>query len=217
MTRKQAYRTTCAAVAIVAMLQNAALAADPVLIPAGANGTAGAQQYRDVNAATSLSNSAKIQALRQKVKYVFVIFQENRSFDHYFGTYPGANGLFDASGELITSNLGAKQLILDTDGVTFTEISPFLIPATIEDVNGNTVQMYPEATASVDHSHTGIVDSAHFKEATNPKTAQNNGYALDEEGLQFASGASSAASTVIQKGTTNTPPPTAVAGEEADG
>ena len=140
MTRKQAYRTTCAAVAIVAMLQNAALAADPVLIPAGANGTAGAQQYRDVNAATSLSNSAKIQALRQKVKYVFVIFQENRSFDHYFGTYPGANGLFDASGELITSNLGAKQLILDTDGINCTEISPFLIPETIKDVNGNTVQ-----------------------------------------------------------------------------
>ena len=32
--------------------------------------------------------------LRDRVKYVFVIYQENRSFDHYFGTYPGANGIY---------------------------------------------------------------------------------------------------------------------------
>src|SRR5262249_51140233 len=38
----------------------------------------------------------KIELLRKKVKYVFVIFHENESFDHYFGTYPGANGLFEA-------------------------------------------------------------------------------------------------------------------------
>jgi len=29
----------------------------------------------------------------QNIKHVFIIFQENRSFDHYFGTYPGADGL----------------------------------------------------------------------------------------------------------------------------
>ena len=28
-----------------------------------------------------------------KVKHVIVIMQENRSFDTYFGTYPGANGI----------------------------------------------------------------------------------------------------------------------------
>jgi phospholipase C len=28
-----------------------------------------------------------------RIKHVVVIFQENVSFDHYFGTYPGANGL----------------------------------------------------------------------------------------------------------------------------
>src|SRR6266576_439885 len=27
-----------------------------------------------------------------KIKHVIVIMQENRSFDHYFGTYPGADG-----------------------------------------------------------------------------------------------------------------------------
>ena len=30
---------------------------------------------------------------RQKIKHVVIIMQENRSFDSYFGTYPGADGL----------------------------------------------------------------------------------------------------------------------------
>src|SRR5512135_1596600 len=31
--------------------------------------------------------------LRDKIKHVVVIMQENRSFDEYFGTYPGAEGI----------------------------------------------------------------------------------------------------------------------------
>src|SRR4029077_13813805 len=31
-------------------------------------------------------------AVIHKIKHVIVIMQENRSFDHYFGTYPGADG-----------------------------------------------------------------------------------------------------------------------------
>jgi phospholipase C len=31
--------------------------------------------------------------VREKIKHVVVIMQENRSFDHYFGTYPGADGI----------------------------------------------------------------------------------------------------------------------------
>jgi len=34
--------------------------------------------------------------IRERVRYVFVIYQENRSFDHYFGTFPGANGIYTA-------------------------------------------------------------------------------------------------------------------------
>ena len=30
---------------------------------------------------------------RSKIKHVVVIMQENRSFDHYFGTFPGADGI----------------------------------------------------------------------------------------------------------------------------
>jgi phospholipase C len=35
---------------------------------------------------------AKALASIHKIKHVIVIMQENRSFDHYFGTYPGADG-----------------------------------------------------------------------------------------------------------------------------
>ena len=29
----------------------------------------------------------------QKIKHIIVVMQENRSFDMYFGTYPGADGI----------------------------------------------------------------------------------------------------------------------------
>ncbi len=37
--------------------------------------------------------SPGLQLARQKIKHVIVIMQENRSFDEYFGTYPGADGI----------------------------------------------------------------------------------------------------------------------------
>jgi len=38
-------------------------------------------------------------SIRERVRYVFVIYQENRSFDHYFGTFPGANGIYSAEAQ----------------------------------------------------------------------------------------------------------------------
>jgi phospholipase C len=35
-----------------------------------------------------------------KIQHVVVIMQENRSFDHYFGTFPGADGLPSSNGQL---------------------------------------------------------------------------------------------------------------------
>jgi phospholipase C len=37
--------------------------------------------------------SAKLKQAIDKIEHVIVILQENRSFDHYFGTFPGADGL----------------------------------------------------------------------------------------------------------------------------
>ena len=35
----------------------------------------------------------KLAMARSKIKHIVIIMQENRSFDHYFGTYPGADGI----------------------------------------------------------------------------------------------------------------------------
>ena len=37
--------------------------------------------------------SPKLAIARKKIKHIIIIMQENRSFDHYFGTYPGADGI----------------------------------------------------------------------------------------------------------------------------
>jgi phospholipase C len=44
------------------------------------------------NAAISRSGPAPLSGLA-KIQHIVIILQENRSFDHYFGTYPGADGI----------------------------------------------------------------------------------------------------------------------------
>ncbi len=81
--------------------------------------------------------------LRQKVRYVFVIYQENRSFDSYFGTFPGAEGIFSHPA---SETPGFYQPLLNTDGTTGT-VHPFRIGP----------GQYAADTDDVDHSHPAIV------------------------------------------------------------
>ncbi len=56
------------------------------------------------NIFTGCSNNTPSQKIlaAQKIKHVIVIMQENRSFDHYFGTFPGAEGIpTDKNGNFI--------------------------------------------------------------------------------------------------------------------
>src|SRR6266851_1276495 len=48
----------------------------------------------DPAAAPRMSRDELIRALREKIKYVFVVFNENHSFDNEFGSFPGANGIY---------------------------------------------------------------------------------------------------------------------------
>ena len=104
---------------------------------------------------TSQENRLQEPGQLQKVKYVFMLYQENRSFDFHFGTFPGADGLFSKPAN---QTPGFVQPIVDTDG-TVTTISPFLITQTVTDGSGAQVPLYPVDTDSVDHSHTGIDNS----------------------------------------------------------
>ena len=93
-------------------------------------------------------SAADIAALRQKIKYVFVIFNENRSFDHEYGTFPGANGLYSdgLKPRSPADTPGFAQTYLDTvTGKTVT-VQPFLVgPAQNASFKDST-----------DHSHKGL-------------------------------------------------------------
>ncbi len=53
----------------------------------------------------------------KKIQHIVVIMQENRSFDHYFGTFPGADGIpMDASG---------KPTVCNPDPKTGTCVAPY--------------------------------------------------------------------------------------------
>jgi phospholipase C len=123
-----------------------------------------------------LSEADKLALLKKKIKYLFVLFQENRSFDFYFGTYPGARGLFS---QPVSRTPGFVQPIVDTNGKVIS-ISPFLIPQTIANTAGQTVQLYPQDIDSVNHGHTAM-DAKLDLDAS--KLARNDRYAFVEEGL----------------------------------
>ncbi len=128
----------------------------------------------------------KIELLRQHVKYVFVIFHENESFDHYFGTFPGANGLFSAPrGETPAKDTASfVQTYLDTSLKT-TTISPFLMPQAVTTSSGQIVPIYPADMISVDHSHQGMANGMNVDPTSG--VAANNRYAMNQEGLTTGS------------------------------
>jgi len=128
-----------------------------------------------IESAPNLTHAQKLALLQKNIKYVFVLFQENRSFDFYFGTYPGARGLFS---QPAAQTPGFVQPIVLTDGSVGT-ISPFKIPQSVT-VNGSPVLLYPEDTDSVNHSHVGI-DAK--RDVNNNNVARNDRYAFTEEGL----------------------------------
>jgi phospholipase C len=90
-----------------------------------------------------LSDSQLSTLLQRRVKYIFVLYQENRSFDSYFGTFPGADGPFSQPSE---DTPGFNQEIINLDG-TVGMIRPFRIgPA-----------QFAADIDDLDHSHPLIV------------------------------------------------------------
>jgi phospholipase C len=137
--------------------------------------------YGGSNEAEQKALQLKIELLREKVKYVFVIFHENESFDHYFGTYPGANGLFEAPQGFTPANQTPSftQRYLDIS-LNVKTISPFLMPQSVVG-SGKVIPVYPADEVSVDHSHQGMANSLDVDPATG--IAANDRYAMDQEGL----------------------------------
>jgi phospholipase C len=151
----------------------------------------------DLTKEPPISREEKLRLIRSHIKYVFVLFQENRSFDFYFGSYPGADGLYAGPEGPHTPEqvAGFTQTIVNTDG-TLGTVTPFKIPATVMDAAGETVPLYPADIASVNHSHVAVVR----KIALDAKgVAQNSEYALTEEGVTLVDGKPSKVPTLERK------------------
>ncbi|MGO9340394.1 MAG: alkaline phosphatase family protein, partial [Terracidiphilus sp.] len=103
----------------------------------------------------ALSPAAMVDLLQKKIKYVFVIYQENRSFDSYFGTFPGAEGLYSHPA---AQTPGFTQQLTDVTG-SLVSIQPFRIgPSDTcphSTVNGvvSPTTCYAADTDDIDHSH----------------------------------------------------------------
>ncbi len=128
---------------LLALLGAAALVANASGLSARASARSGATAAVQPSALSGAALSDEISQLRSKVKYVFVLYQENRSFDSYFGTFPGANGIYS---QPASQTPGYTQPITDTNG-TVTTIKPFRIGP----------DQYAADTDDIDHSHPRIV------------------------------------------------------------
>ena len=128
-----------------------------------------------------------IRFLQEKIQYVFVIFNENHSFDNEFGTFPGVNGIYSTgtAPRPAAATPGFNQTYTDATGATVT-VQPFRIG--------------PEQNAtvidSVDHSHKGLATKLHvtsgaplldqFAYDEYHRFAVKGGAANLAEGTQFA-------------------------------
>jgi len=173
------WKSAAAALGVMAMASNAA-ASDGGWI--GSYGNSAPDLLGPQGPYGQLPLEERIAILREKVKYVFVIFHENESFDHYFGTFPGANGLFEAPPGVTPAiqTPSFKQRLLDTSLNVHT-ISPFLMPQSVVATNGTIVPIYPADEISVDHSHQGMANGLDVDSTT--EIAANDRYAMDQEGL----------------------------------
>ncbi len=174
-----------------ALAQGAPAAPQPMVTLAPRSSDAVQKYVVSTVAEAKLSHAQKLALLKQHIKYVFVLFQENRSFDFYFGTYPGADGLYSHPA---SQTPGLTQPIVNTDG-SIGSVSAFRIPLTVTDANGKSVPIYPADTDSVNHSHAAYETKIDVQGGV----TQNDGYALTEEGVTIANGAPSKVPTLRQK------------------
>ncbi|MFZ0206602.1 MAG: alkaline phosphatase family protein, partial [Roseiarcus sp.] len=134
-----------------------------------------------------LTNDEMAALVRKKIKYVFVIFNENHSFDNEYGTFPGVDGLYSdgLSPRSAADTPGFTQSYKDING-TVVSVQPFLIGPS---QNASFVD-------SVDHSHEGLAAKLHVVDGV----PRMDGFSADEyrkyaragnnmsqaEGTQFA-------------------------------
>ena len=160
--------TLLATVAALALLSPVGASAQSVTVQPPVADPDVAAYVRDPAHEPALTRAQLIDLLHKKVKYVFVIFNENESFDHEYGTFPGANGLFaDAGGPRDAAHTpGFIQTYTDSVTGAKVTVQPF--------------RMGPAQNAtvmdSVDHSHISLAHKIDVVDGT----ARMDGFAQVE-------------------------------------
>jgi len=136
----------------------------------------------------SLSREELVKLVQKRIKYVFVIFNENHSFDNEFGTFPGVNGLYsDGQKPRSAANTpGFTQTYTDIISGKTVTVEPFWIGP---EQNSTVVD-------SVDHSHKGLATKLNvvngvpqmdkFAYDEYHSHADRGGMANNAKGIQFA-------------------------------
>ena len=129
-----------------------------------------------------------IAALRQKVKYVFVIFNENRSFDHEYGTLPGVNGVVpDGKNPRAPADTpGFTESYLDTNAGETVTVQPFRLgPEQNSTIKDSTDHSHLGLAAKLDVQN-GVPKMDRFAEVEWRRYARAGGAVREAMGKQFA-------------------------------
>ena len=115
------FRRLCCLASLIFLLIPASLAqtAPPTHRSVSQHRSTASKSHSSLAPAVSRAQLAAL--LRRKIKHIFVIYQENRSFDSYFGSFPGADNLATAEAR----HHGFRQW----DAIGKQWITPFLLKA----------------------------------------------------------------------------------------
>ncbi len=156
-------RKSCLVLATaVSLLQWSVIPAAFAMPPVTAQPDAGPdiqRYFNDPSRGPQLSKNKITQLLREKIKYVFIIFNENNSFDHEYGTFPGVNGIYSngLQPRSASNTTGFTQTYYDLNTDTNVTVQPF--------------RLGPEYNSSAQdgaqHNHAAVAQKIDVDPATN--------------------------------------------------
>jgi phospholipase C len=118
--------------------------------------------------ADDADRQALVANLRAHIKHVFVIYQENRSFDSYFGTFPGADNLATTEAQAH----GFKQY----DSIGQQWVSPFRInDPDLADADHSRLALYAKADAGKMDQFVATEEARMLRLGATPQDAQRVG------------------------------------------
>jgi phospholipase C len=115
-------------------------------VTACATGLPAQRNWSQVKVAKAAAHAYVVPAAIHKIKHVIIIMQENRSFDSYFGTFPGADGIAMTNGvpTVCVPNPGGSCVRPYHDTADIDGGGPHGVPNAIADIAGGQMNGFVE-------------------------------------------------------------------------